>query len=166
MPDGDDFTAFCGEVRPALVGALALHCGDRAVAEEIAQEALVRVWERWDNVRSMDTRSAWTYRVAFNLAASWYRRRAAERRARRRTLPVRGVEPDHEQAVVVRQVVMQLSPRRRTALLLRYYLDLPVTTTAEIMGCSEGTVKALCAQATQTLRQHPELSGSEGLRHV
>jgi RNA polymerase sigma-70 factor (ECF subfamily) len=67
---------------PRLVGALALHCGDRGTAEELAQEALARAWQRWTQVQQMQNPSAWIYRVAFNLATSWFRRRAAETRAR------------------------------------------------------------------------------------
>jgi len=51
------------------------------VAEEIAQEALARAWERWDVVSLMSSPDGWTYRVAFNLAKSHYRRRQAEKRA-------------------------------------------------------------------------------------
>ena len=69
---------FCREMHPRLVGALALHCGDRDVAEELAQETLARVWERWSSVRSMDSPEAWTFRVAFNLSNSRFRRNAAE----------------------------------------------------------------------------------------
>src|SRR3712207_1363468 len=73
-----DPTSFCSDVRAGLVGALALYCGDRAVAEELAQEALVRTWERWDRIEAP---RAFTYHVAFNLARSSLRRRGAERRA-------------------------------------------------------------------------------------
>jgi RNA polymerase sigma factor (sigma-70 family) len=120
----DAFAGFCARVRPRLVGALALHCGDRGAAEELAQEALARAWERWAQVRQMQNPSAWTYRVAFNLATSRFRRRAAESRARQRSMPVAPALPDHAQAVAVRAAVAALPPRRRTALVLRYYLDL------------------------------------------
>jgi RNA polymerase sigma-70 factor (ECF subfamily) len=102
MTTDDAFAGFCALVRPSLVGALALHCGDRGVAEELAQEALARTWERWTKVRRMPNPFAWTYRVAFNLATSWFRRRAAETRARQRDQPVAQTLPDHAQAIAVR----------------------------------------------------------------
>lgn len=43
----------CARLRPQLVGALTLHTGDRAVAEELAQETLVRLWQRWPRVRHL-----------------------------------------------------------------------------------------------------------------
>jgi RNA polymerase sigma-70 factor (sigma-E family) len=152
-------------VRPNLVGALALHCGDRGLAEEVAQDALARTWERWTNVQRMSNPTAWTYRVAFNLATSWFRRRAAETRARQRDQPVQPAYPDHAQAIAVRAAIAALPPRRRTAVVLRYYLDLSVADTAEVMGCSSGTVKALCTQATATLRTHSLLTEVEGTVH-
>jgi RNA polymerase sigma factor (sigma-70 family) len=159
------FSGLCARVRPRLVGALALHCGDRGVAEELAQEALARAWERWAVVQQARDPAAWCYRVAFNLAASWFRRRAAEARARQRSLPAAPALPDHAKALAVRRAVAALPPRRRTALLLRYYLDLSVADTAEVMGCRPGTVKALCAQAGAALRDHPLLADVEDAIH-
>lgn len=156
-----DFENFCALTRPRLVGALALHCGDRGVAEEIAQETLLRTWQRWDEVSTAAPR-AWAYRVAFNLANSWHRRRMVEFRARRRNRSLASAEPDHAQAIAVRAAVAHLPPRRRTALLLRYYLDLSVNETAGVMQCSPGTVKALCAQAAASLQRHPSLVDVQG----
>lgn len=75
---------FCDAVRDRLVGALTLATGRRAVAEELAQEALVRVWQRWGRVSQLDVPEAWAVRVGLNLAGSWHRRRQAEWRASRR----------------------------------------------------------------------------------
>ena len=76
-----ELTGFCREAWPRLVGALSLSTGDRHVAEELAQEALVRVCERWNEVQVMESPMGWAHRVGFNLASSHYRRREAERRA-------------------------------------------------------------------------------------
>lgn len=148
-----EFREFCAQVRPDLLGALALHCGDRGLAEDLTQEALARAWERWPQVREARSSRAWTYRVAFNLSASRFRRKAAERRARRRAGPTaEAIEEDRATGMAVRAAVADLPARRRTALVLRYYLQLSVTETATAMGCAEGTVKALCAQAIASLR--------------
>lgn len=76
-----DLTAFCEREYPRLVGALDLYCGDRAVAEEVAQEALLRACRDWPKVSAMGSPGGWTHRVAVNLATSHFRRRQAERRA-------------------------------------------------------------------------------------
>lgn len=52
---------FCDEIRGRLVGSLTVYCGDRLVAEELAQDALVRAFERWDTVGAMASPEAWTY---------------------------------------------------------------------------------------------------------
>jgi len=62
-PDNEDGEAelrrLCAELRPQLVGALTLHTGERVVAEELAQEAQVRLWQRWPRVRELDSPQAW-----------------------------------------------------------------------------------------------------------
>lgn len=69
----DEVAAFCERVRPRLVGALTLACGDRRIGEDLAQDTLVRVWERWPQVSAMTSPEGWTFRTGFNLASSWRR---------------------------------------------------------------------------------------------
>lgn len=148
--------AFCERMHPRLVGALALHLGDRDTAEEVAQEALARAWERWPAVSGMASPDGWVFRVALNLAASRRRRRAAERRARARVeaWPLdKGLGPDASDALVVRQAVASLPDRQRAAVVLRYFADLPVVEVAAVLGCAEGTVKSLTSQGIEGLRR-------------
>ncbi len=150
----EDPAAFCRAIRTRLVGSLTLHCGDRAVAEELAQEALVRAWERWDRVGVMASPEAWTYRTAFNLASSWGRRRSAERRAHRRAGPAdqHAVVPDTPAIEAVKAAVAALPPKQRAAVVCRFYLAMTVAETAELLGCAEGTVKSATHQALASLR--------------
>lgn len=87
--EGVTLAAFCRREYPRLVGALSLYCGDADVAEELAQEALIRAADRWPHVGQMDAPGAWVYRVGMNLCGSWFRRKRAERRANARV----GAEP-------------------------------------------------------------------------
>jgi DNA-directed RNA polymerase specialized sigma24 family protein len=80
----EGFSAFCAEVHPRLVGALSLYCGERTVAEELAQEALALAFRDWSKVQQTDDGAGWVFRVGFNLCNSHFRRRAAERRANAR----------------------------------------------------------------------------------
>jgi RNA polymerase sigma factor (sigma-70 family) len=145
--------AFCSALHPRLVGVLSLQCGDRRLAEEIAQDTYARVCERWSQVRAMESPEAWTFRVAFNLLASRFRRAAAERRAHDRVVPARDDGPDDPtDAIAVRAAVSALPARQRSAVVLRYFADLSVVATAEIMGCAPGTVKSLTSQALDRLR--------------
>jgi RNA polymerase sigma factor (sigma-70 family) len=148
---------FCRHIRGRVVGTLVLVLGDAGLAEELAQETLARVWLHWPTIAGLDdaARDAWTYRVALNLARSWLRRRIAERRAVRR-LDSRAetvhVDPDVADAIAVRQALAALPRRQRTALVLRYYTDLPIAEVAAVMGCAPGTVKALTSQGLRSLR--------------
>lgn len=136
-----------------LVGMLALYTGDRWVADELAQDAIVRLCQHWPRVREMADRRAWLNRVAFNLANSWFRRRGAERRALAVTGPDRGVvEDDTASTLAIRRAVADLPPRQRTAVVLRHFEGLSVTETATAMRCAEGTVKALTHRGVTALR--------------
>lgn len=149
-----EFPGFCSSHHARLVGTLGLYCGDRFVAEELAQEALARAWARWPKVSGLDDPAAWLYRVAFNLANSHYRRKAAESRANERlaTQPAFRSDDEIAAAVEIRDAIAQLSKRKRTALILRYYADLPFAEIAIVMDAPESTVKSLARRAIQDLR--------------
>jgi RNA polymerase sigma-70 factor (sigma-E family) len=152
--DGE-LIAFCRRVHPLLVGGLTLHCRDRGVAEEVTQETLVRVWERWATVRLAASPEAWAWRVALNLTSSRFRRRTAERRAYARLGRRPGAEdaaPDEADRLTVLAAVAALPERQRAALVLRYYADLPVADVAAALRCAPGTVKSLTYKAVESLR--------------
>lgn len=151
-----DFEAFAREQHGRLVGSLTLYCGDRWVAEELAQDALVRARERWDQVREMQAPGAWVHRVAMNLANSRFRRIGAERRAYRRfgADGDRAVnDPDPAEALAVRRAVAALPDSQRAALVFRYFLDLSVAETAAAMGMRPGSVKSATHRAIAALRE-------------
>lgn len=159
--DDEAMVAFCRTQHTRLVGVLAYSVGDRFVAEELAQETLIRVCQHWPKVRDMAAPEAWAHRVAQNLATSWVRRRIAERRATRRVQahPVPQVVEATHDVVAVRSEIEQLPLRQRTALVLRYYADLPAAQVGVVMGCTEGTVRALTHQAITSLRERGQLTG-------
>lgn len=149
----EELVQFCENTYPRLIGVLALYLGDRHVAEELAQETLVRVHQHWRRIRSSNP-EAWANRVALNLASSWWRRRHAERRANARhgSAPERAAHADPTDVLVVRAAVAGLPQRQRAALVLRYYAELPVAEVASHLHCAEGTVRALTHQAIVALR--------------
>jgi RNA polymerase sigma-70 factor (sigma-E family) len=152
-----DFDEFCRVMSPRLVGALVLQVGDRGRAEDIAQEALARAWSRWRSVAQMAEPQGWVFTVAFRLAIGGTRRRGSERRANKRAA-ARHEEPDEAiDELVVDQLTLEpalraMTPRQRAAIALRYYADFSVARTAQVMGCAEGTVKALTSQGIERLR--------------
>ena len=145
----------CAELEPRLIGTLTLYCGDRFVAEELAQETLVRILDRWEEVQQLTSPAAWAHRVAINLANSRFRRLRAERRAHQR-LGARVAQNhgvDVAAHVAVRGAVARLPRRQRTALVLRYFADLSVAEVAALMDCAPGTVKSLTHHAIDALRR-------------
>ena len=148
-----ELAAICAREYAPLVGILGLYCGNREEAEDLAQEALIRLASRWDS-EIIDNPRAWLRRVGFNLATSGVRRSVARKRALRRVEMERNVEreADAAEAVAVRRALRALPERERRVLVLRYYADLSVGEAATEMGCPEGTVKTLTHRAIAALR--------------
>lgn len=150
---GPDAEELCRRLHPRLVRSLALYCGEVAAAEELAQEALVRAWDRWPSVREMTNPEVWVFRVAFNLAASRRRRRAVEARALAAAAAhPTSAPPDVDDAISIRAAVASLPRRERAAVMLRYFSDLSVQDAADVMGCRPGTVKSLTSHAMAHLQ--------------
>lgn len=154
MAESSEFPDFCAQHHERLVGTLGLYCGDRAVGEELAQEALARAWARWTKVRGLDDPVGWVYRVGLNLANSYFRRKVVERRAHQRvaTTPVQSDAADPTTALVLREAIAQLPRRKRTALVLRYFVDMPYAEISKVMDAPESTVKSLARRGVEDLR--------------
>lgn len=149
----DELAVFCAREWPRVVGALRLAYGDAEFAEEIAQEALEKACLRWRRVRAMEHPSAWVHRVAFNAATSRFRRVDAGRRALSRHGPgpteIAPTDADH---LALREAIAALELRPRTALVLRYYVEMTPGEAGEVMGCSGQAVRNLTHRALQALR--------------
>jgi RNA polymerase sigma-70 factor (sigma-E family) len=158
MAEPLDFEAFCLGHHTVLLRLLTLYCGDVEVARDLTQETLARAWVHWRKVGRMDRPDLWLRRVALNLANSHFRHRKVERSAPHRPGPqdptarVDGPGGSTADRLVVREALARLSDRQRTAIVLRYLDDLSVEQTAQLMGCSPGTVKKLAARGLTTLR--------------
>ncbi|WP_435747179.1 SigE family RNA polymerase sigma factor [Nocardioides sp. SYSU DS0663] len=129
--------------------------GDLQRAEDLAQEAMVKVGLRWSRLRdSHPTAYARTIIVRDNV--SWWRR---FRETTVATLPdVPADLAETETTLVIHQSLARLTARQRAVLVLRYFDDLTERETAEILGVTVGTVKSTHAAALGRLRQvAPEL---------
>jgi len=149
------FRDFVDREYAPLVRGLALYCGDRAVAEELAQDAFARAYQRWSKVSSMARPGAWVRTVAFNLARSRFRRKGAERRAYARHGAGPSAAPAVETADVltVREAVRALPDRQREVLIHRYFLGASVAETAEAVGVSDNAVKSATFKGIENLRR-------------
>ena len=122
--------------------------GDRQEALDVAQETFARAYERWGSVSTMDNQVGWLIRVATNLSLS-HRRRI--RRTVRQFPTPRAVD-DSPSDPSLGRALSELTPAQRAALVLRFYLDLSIAETAEVLGNRPGTIRALTAQGTARLR--------------
>lgn len=154
VPTSQDLEGFCAEAYPKLVGALAHHFGDLPLAEDLAQDALVRASDHWARVGQLASPLGWTFRVGVNLGNSWFRRRAAERRARQRLgAPAAGqADPDVADRLAVTEALQQLTDPQREAVVLRYFLGLSAEEAAAVLDRTPGAVRGLTHRAVQTLR--------------
>ena len=148
-----DLAGFCRREYPRLVGALAYYTGDPYLAEELAQEALVKACRHWDRVVDFEAPGAWVHRVGINLANSRFRRRAVKRRVERELRPIgHHKAADPETSVALRQEVAALPADMKAVIVLRYFADQPVREVARHLGMPENTVKTLTRRAIERLR--------------
>lgn len=146
------FSAFYGENYRSVLKLAYVFAGGWQVAEDIAQEAFVRALSCWDG--QLIAPEAWVRVTAVNLARSRLRRRQAESRALERARPpADSCEPADPPGELSRvwQAVRRLPKRQAQAVALHYADDLSVGDVAAIMGCAEGTVKALLHQGRRRI---------------
>ena len=146
---------------PRTVGQLRLLTGDRASAEDIAQEAFIRAAARWRQLARYDQPEAWVPSTAFRLAIDQLRRAKRQRRvlARLGTRREPEAEPEtHDRAVI--EALLRLPLPLREVLVLLHCLDLPVETVTAQTGVSPGTVKSRLSRGRDRLAAllDPDLS--------
>jgi len=136
---------------------------DHGEAEDLVQEAFVRVVGRFGHLRVPGAFHVYLRRTIVNLHASKLRRKRVERaylnRERNRPDPQTPF-PDVGLREQLWRAVHGLPARQRAAVVLRYYEDLSEKDAAEILRCSPGAMKSLVARAIETLRA--EIGGEEG----
>jgi RNA polymerase sigma-70 factor (sigma-E family) len=142
----DGFAALYRETFPRMWRLAFLLLGDRHVAEEVVQDAYARVLERW---RSLDEPAAYLRTAVVNRSRDVLRRR--QLLGRLALVARRGeVDPTPDP---LWDALGHLPAAQRTALVLRFYEDLPVREVAALMDVREGTVKSLVHRGLARLRE-------------
>jgi RNA polymerase sigma-70 factor (sigma-E family) len=150
------FEEFAAARLGAVVRFAAVLAGERALAEDIVQEVLIRAHARWDRIGRLDRPEAYVRKMVVNEYLSWRRRSW-------RLVPSGAVEPGEDRAWPDHAVghaerdallaeVSRLPRRQKAVLVLRYYEALSDAEIAEVLGCSPGTVRGYASRALATLR--------------
>ena len=186
--DREAFRQLVDRYRDVLFGTAVLMTGNRAVAEEQVQEALLSAWRGIRGFRLGNPVKPWLVRILVNAVLSQQRRRALP------TVQLTDAGPDEsyfdgsdpadsldalEDRLVLRRAIAELGSDHRQVVTLRYFAGLTVPETARALGVREGTVKSRLHRALAVLREQlderphpnppregegntPELSGRQG----
>lgn len=161
QPPGDEeFVQFVRARQGTLLRAARLYCGDQHIAEDLLQEAFVKLASRWEQVRD-GSPDAYVRRILYRDSISRWRKwgretpyaaQAGERDLMDTQLVSSGVD-EWVDGAHVRAALAQLPPRQRAVVVLRYFEDLSEAQIAEVLGTSAGTVKSQASKALARLRQ-------------
>ena len=147
------FREYVQQRQTALRRTEFLLCGDWHQADDLVQTALTKLFLHWRRASTVDNLDAYAHTVLVRVyiderRRGWWKVRLADR------LPERNAGTDDpDTRVVVRRALAELAPRQRAAVVLRFYQDLSVDQTAEVLGCRPGTVKSQTARALATLHR-------------
>jgi RNA polymerase sigma-70 factor (ECF subfamily) len=147
------FEEFFGSEHARLFGALCLVTGDRHEAEEIMQDAFLRLWERWDRISGLDDPSAYLFRTAMNVFRNRYRRAALAVRRTVSLAPVEDALATVEDRDVVVRALRDLAPNQRAAVVLTGYVGLTSEEAGRALGMRAGTVRTLATRARAAIRE-------------
>ena len=153
----DGFENFVRARSPALARTAYLLTGDRQAAEDLLQEALARVAERWAAIVRGGDPEPYVRQVLYRRAVDAWRVRRWREVLHREEVPELAGPADPAEAVtqriVLRNALGRLTPRQRAVLVLRFYEDRTEREAAEILGCSPNTVKSQTRHALDRLRE-------------
>lgn len=153
--DEAEFAELVAAVSPRLLRTAYAICGDRYLAEDALQSALISAYRSWRRVRAADSAEAYLRRMVVNQLLSWRRRRSWTTASPLGLVsePSRG---SHEAEVVeherVWRAVLELPPRQRAVVVLRFYEAMTEADIAETLQIRPGTVKSQASAAMTRLR--------------
>lgn len=152
----DEFEAWVQARSPQLARTAYLLTGDLHLAQDLLQDTLARVADRWPGLARRGAPDAYARRVMYHLSVDWWRRR----RSRPELVlgePAELCAPDGDEESVVRRLalreaLMRLTTKQRAVLVLRFFEDCSEAQAAELLGCSVNTVKSQTRHALGRLR--------------
>jgi RNA polymerase sigma factor (sigma-70 family) len=146
------FDDFFEEEHERLFKALYFVAGNRHDAEELMQDAFLKLWERWDEIHRITDPTGYLFRVALN-GFRMRRRRAAMAIRKAVSIPERrDAFLDAEMRADMRRLLLAVTPRQRAALVLVDLLGYPSEQAARILRVRPSTVRALATKGRRALR--------------
>lgn len=154
--DDDDFERLYRTSYGKIVGTLSAMLGDRAAAEDCAQDAFERAYRKWETWQPIAPAEAWVHRIAINGAVSYQRKmRLREVGEVIRRLGRPGLAPDPHELAERRDLLAALAklpPKQAAAIVLRHYHGYTNRAIAQALGIPERTVASRLAAAKERLR--------------
>jgi RNA polymerase sigma-70 factor (ECF subfamily) len=135
-----------------LFGALCFVTGDRDEAEEIMQDAFLRLWERWDRLR-LDDAPAYLFRTAINVFRNRYRRASLSLRKTLAIAPSEDAFATVDDRDLVVRTLRDLTADQRAAVLLTGYVGLTSEEAGQMLGMRPSTVRTLATRARAAIRE-------------
>jgi RNA polymerase sigma-70 factor (sigma-E family) len=162
-----EFDEFVRTRTRALLRSAYLLTGDQHLAEDLVQDALVRAHRSWRNLHRSGNAEAYTRKIMYHLQLSrWRRRQVAEMTWGELPASSGAGVADHAAGTALRvslqRALLQLAPRQRAVIVLRFFEDRTEAETADLLGCSVGTVKSQGFAALARLRVICPEFASEG----
>jgi RNA polymerase sigma-70 factor (sigma-E family) len=154
----DSFEEFVATRGSALTRFAYVLCGHHHLAEDLVQEVLARMHTRWARIeREVDQPEAYVRRAVVREFLSWRRRRSSSEAAIAyipETMSGRRDDSAHDHAVrdELWTALAKLPRSQRAVLVLRFYEDLPDSRIAEVLGCTEVTVRGYALRGLARLR--------------
>jgi RNA polymerase sigma-70 factor (ECF subfamily) len=152
-----DFETFYEAESQTLFRRLWLVTGSRAEAEELMQDAFLKLWERWDQVGALDDAVGYLYRTAMNLFRTRRRRALMAIRRTLRLAPERDDFAEADDRETVRRVLSTLPPRQRAALVLTELLGFDSNEAGRALGVRASTIRSLTRQGRESFRRSMEV---------
>jgi RNA polymerase sigma-70 factor (ECF subfamily) len=147
------FEEFFETESPTLFRRLCLVTGDRQEAEDVMQDAFLRIYERWDRVRDLEDPVGYLYRTAFNVFQRRARRAGLAVKRQLNLAPAGDAFAAADARHVVAQALARLTPRQRAALVLTELLGYTSEAAAGLLGVRASTVRALASQGRAAMRE-------------
>jgi len=148
----DDFSAYAAEAWPRLYRRAFLLAGQHADAEDLAQQALIRARRHWAKVARASSPDAYVTKILTNVFLSSRKSARVSREVLRAVPEVSTETPPSPIRGDLWPYLLDLAPRQRAVLVLRFYEDLTEREVAEMLGISVGTVKSTTHKALAHLR--------------